>query len=60
MSGGKEERRKWSIEYKAETKTCRKLTREVKGSKEKVMVRWATDVSSNSSHKLGTYLGRKG
>jgi len=49
MLGGKEERREGSNKYKAETKTCRKLTREVKGSKEKQMVRRAIALSSNSS-----------
>lgn len=53
MLGGKEERREWSNGYKAETKTCRKLTRQVKDSKEKLVVRWAIDVSSNSPCRLG-------
>lgn len=52
MFGEKEERREWSNEYKAESKTCRKLTREVKSSKEKLMVKWAIEVSSNSSGRL--------
>lgn len=53
MLGDKEERREWSNKHKGGTKTCRKLAREVKAFNEKLMVRWAVDVSSNSSGRLG-------
>lgn len=64
MWGGKEETREWTNEYKAENKTCRKVRREVKDSKEKLMVKWAIDVSNNSpvtlhGKKKKSYVERK-